>query len=179
LDPILVTVVVLIAVVATAVVVVLLVRDDDGSTTAATDTSGAASTTTTVVSGTSAPVGTSEDIEDGRHFGYFQSVTPGDTTATAEFDLAQFFTGDAAKEAAAEDGTPDYELDYYIRNTNPRIRTLVVDPHADVTVIDPAHCCDPVASTVAAFAASVDPVNGCWVTIANGIVTRIEQQYLP
>ena len=186
-DPVLFGIIAAIAIVATAVAVVLFLRDDDNDpvTAGATTTIGQGDGgTTTTVDGpsstpTSSPAGVSEDIEDGRHFGYFESVTIGDVTATGEFDLALFFTGQAAIDAAAEDGIDDYDLDYYIRNENDRLRTLVLDPHAEVTVIDYDNCCDAVDSNVPSFAVEITPERGCWVTVTNGIVTKIEEQFLP
>ena len=182
IDPVLFAVIAAIAIVATAVAIVLFLRDDgDGSVGAGTTTTADGATTTAGpgTTPTSSAAGVSEDIEDGRHFGYFDSVLIGDATATGEFDLALFFSGQAAIDAAAEDGIENYDLDYYIRNENDRLRTLVLDPHADVTIIDYDNCCDPVGSNVADFAVDITRERGCWVTITNGIVTKIEEQFLP
>jgi hypothetical protein len=178
-DPVLFGVIALIAVVAIAIVVVLLLRGGSSGTAATDATATTAPATTGPSSSGPAPPATSEDMADGRQFGYFHSVTVAKPTSGAVFDLAQFFTGDAAKQAAAEDGMPGYELDYYIRNTNPRLRNLVIDAKAKVTVIDAKHCCDPKPSSLEDFAKTIQATDGCWVTIENGIVTKIEQQYLP
>jgi hypothetical protein len=51
------------------------------------------------------------------------------------FDLIQYLTGDAATRAAAEDGEESPPPnDYYIRNVNPRLRTLPVRADASITV---------------------------------------------
>ena len=57
----------------------------------------------------------------------------GSGPATITFDLIQFFTGEAATKAAAEDGQGSpAPNDYYIRNVNPRLRTLPVRADAPI-----------------------------------------------
>ena len=61
-----------------------------------------------------------------------KTVDPGQQTIT--FDLIQFFTGEAATKAAAEDGQESPPPnDYYIRNVNSRLRTLPVRSGAPIT----------------------------------------------
>jgi hypothetical protein len=81
---------------------------------------GTTATTAAPASTAGAPT-TSEPVElaDGRHPVYLKSVDPGQQTVT--FDLIQFFTGDAATKAAAEDNKESPPPnDYYIRNVNPQ-----------------------------------------------------------
>ena len=65
------------------------------------------------------------DMENGRHPVVVKQVSVSGRTVT--FDLVQWFSGDAATKAAAEDGEESPPPnDYYIRNVNPRLRTLPV-----------------------------------------------------
>ena len=68
-----------------------------------------------------------------RHPVVVQQVEVGGRTVT--FDLVQWFQGDAAARAAAEDGEESPPPnDYYIRNVNPRLRTLPVAADARLTL---------------------------------------------
>jgi hypothetical protein len=133
------------------------------------------------------------ELEDGRHFGYVRSV---DVEALSlVFDLAYFLTGDEANAAAAEHGleTP-VPNDYYIQNDNPKLRTLDFAPDIELVLLDWNHCCDETfQGNLGDFA---DAINGgepvtvgdvvyqgalsqYWVTVEGGLLTRIEEQYLP
>ena len=185
---------------AVAVTALLLVGavacgDDDepvasGDATTTTTTSVAPEVTTTTTTTTSPPVtveppdigdsmdtGVSE-LEDGRHFGYWQSFEIGDTVAFGEFDLAYFLTGAEAEAAAAERGEI-VENDYYIVNENPKLRTLIAHGDTQVTVLANQGGPDSVATNVADFAVDRHESSGFWVTIVNGIVTSIEEQFVP
>jgi hypothetical protein len=141
----------------------------------------AAPTPTTTVPATTEPA----VLADGRHPVYIKSVDPGGRTVT--FDLIQFFTGDAAAKAAAEDGEESPPPnDYYIRNVNPRLRTLPVRDGAPITVN--ALAAQATGSSTKdvlvdlAKLASYFPNSGTppfWITVEQGQVTRIAQQYLP
>jgi hypothetical protein len=178
---------------------------DDGDTpsastpaTATTDTSGAGSSTTaaptTATTGatpsTSPPAteptddlpdsiesGRSE-LEDGRHFGFWRSFEIGDTVAFGEFDLAFFLTGAQAEAAAAERGD-EVNNDYYVVNDNPRLRTLVARGDTEVLVLASVGGPAAVSTNVADFAVDRHEGSGFFVTIEDGIVTRIEEQFVP
>ena len=106
------------------------------------------------------------------------------------FDLAYFLTGDEANQAAAEHGdeTP-VPNDYYIVNDNPRLRTLALAPDVEILFIDWSRCCEPVPGELGPFARSFEkhagdsPYQGdtvpYWLTMEDGVVVKIEQQYLP
>ena len=117
------------------------------------------------------------ELEDGRHFGYWRSFEIGDTVATGEFDLAYFLSGDEAEKAAAAKGD-EVTNDYYIVNDNPRLRTLFARGDTKVVVLvgDGAKT---TTSNVADFAVERNRDAGFWVTIEDGIVTSIEEQYQP
>jgi hypothetical protein len=148
---------------------------DGATTTTAAPDSAAAGTTT----------GEPAELADGRHPVYLKTVEPNGQTVS--FDLIQFFTGDAATKAAAEDGEESPPPnDYYIRNVNDRLRTLPVADDAPITVNVLAaptsgDATENVSVTLAELAGYF-PNSGTapfWLTVAQGRVTRIAQQYLP
>jgi len=72
-------------------------------------------------------------LADGRHPVLLKTVDPGRRRVT--FDLIQFFQGEqAAIEAAKDKQESPPPNDLYIRNVNPRLRTLPVRAGAPITV---------------------------------------------
>jgi len=134
----------------------------------------------------------SPELEDGRHFGYIESVDIRTLPGTMVFDLAYFLTGDEANQAAEEHGdeTP-VPNDYYIVNDNPRLRTLVVSRNIRILLIDWKNCCDQFFPADPgrfqdSFALDEYPPGNYkgkfspyWLTVRDGVVTAIEEQYLP
>lgn len=130
-------------------------------------------------------------LEDGRHFGAIRSVNI--EAGTLRFDLAYFLTGEAANEAAAERGDEvPVPNDVYIVNDNPKLRTLPISADLVVWVIDwKRHCCHLVRGEVAPFLAAFESHHRpwdaryqgrqapYWITVRDGVVVRIEVQYLP
>jgi hypothetical protein len=172
--------------------------------TGGTEGTGATGTTATGATGPTAPSPTPSEeptesppaqpnLEDGRHFGYVRSVDAAGSTLV--LDLAEFYSGDEANEIAAERGDEvPVPNDYYIVNDNPRLRTLVLSPDVELVLLDWNRCCDETfGPTVEQFAAAVadgEPVeidghltygaqSQYWLTVAGGVVTAIEEQYLP
>jgi hypothetical protein len=80
-------------------------------------------------------------LVDGRHTVYLKAVDP--NRRTIGFDLIQFYGGDNALREAAKDhpeASPEQVRQwvpngFYIRNVNPRLRTLPVPSDAPITVI--------------------------------------------
>jgi hypothetical protein len=143
--------------------------------------------TTAAPPSTAATPTTSEPVvlADGRHPVYLKTVDPDRPTIT--FDLIQFFTGEAATKAAAEDGEESPPPnDYYIRNVNSRLRTLPVRSDAPITVNvlaapSTGSSTKDVSVTLDELA-SYFPNSGTapfWITVAQGQVTKIAQQFLP
>jgi hypothetical protein len=99
-----------------------------------------------------------------------------------EFDLACWFTGEPAVEAAAEDGAEPPPNDYYVRNANPPIRSLPVSPETEV-VWYPTE--DPASEVIVTFSDWVDGVTsrgtffGVWLDVIDGEVFRIREQWVP
>jgi hypothetical protein len=122
-------------------------------------------------------------LADGRHPVIVKQVDAGGRTVT--FDLIQWFEGDAAAKAAAEDGEESPPPnDYYIRNVNPRLRTLPVTSGARVTLTrltvgqGGGNAAGPVPADLAAVAASgVDHI--FWATVRGGQIQALEEQYVP
>ena len=164
------------AVVAGSLLLVLVAcgDDDDAATPATTVTTATTATTDDPVEPD--PSGRSE-LADGRHFGFWASFEIGDVSAVGQFDLARFLTGADAEAAAAERGD-EVDDDYYVVNDNPRLRTLVAEGDTEVLVLTGGGA-DLSPTNVADFAVDRHPQSGFWVTIEEGIVTAIEEQYVP
>lgn len=133
----------------------------------------------------------SPELEDGRHFGYIQSVDITTVPYTMVFDLAYFLTGQEAIDAAKEHGD-EYPPpnDYYVVNDNPKLRTLPFGPEITITIVNWENCCDSIPGVlepfVEAFQKKKPPLgnyrgtfSGYWLTVKGGEVVAIEEQYLP
>ena len=123
--------------------------------------------------------GTTE-LPDGEWFGYMDDATTTDVT----FDLACWFSGTAAEQAATEDGQESPPPnDYYIRNVNPTLRTVPVAAGAEVNWLpstgDPATATTVDYTTWLAERETRDFQPGVWLTVADGMVTFVEEQYVP
>jgi hypothetical protein len=130
-------------------------------------------------------------LEDGRHPVYLTALDG--TARTVEFDVIQFLTGDEAVVAwdaahPEEPGGPPN--DYFIVNENPRLRVLPLAD--DVTVTVPSfegggfHAQPiPFADLPARLAGNPMPGDGrlwpnpFWLTVENGTVTAMDEQYIP
>jgi hypothetical protein len=132
----------------------------------------------------------SPELEDGRHFGDIVSIDVEDQTLV--LDLAYFLTGDEANEAAEEHGDEvPVPNDYYIVNDNPKLRTLQVAPDVRLLVIDWGDCCELTEGEIQPFVdafATEDhewdsmyqgSMSWYWLTVEDGVVVEIEEQYLP
>jgi hypothetical protein len=143
---------------------------------------------------------------DGRYFGYVRAADAKSQPPMMSFDVAQFFFGNDVQKAAEKDGVvaPGESVpnDHYERNLDTRARTLKIATDAQVTsagvgrLIPPGEaqarcrsgCPDGIHVSLAEFFAAFqrkpdgmlpaagDPV---WVTIRDGLVVRIDEQYFP
>lgn len=138
--------------------------------------------------GTDAPV---TELEDGRHFGYIKSVSERELNVV--IDIAEFLSGDEAQEAAEEAGVVEegepVPNDYYILNVNPQLRRVPLAPAVAVRILDLA------TGTVATKEIDLPTFarifqrpkgsevghlrSGYWVTIVNGEIVDVEEQYVP
>ncbi|MDH3679954.1 MAG: GerMN domain-containing protein, partial [Acidimicrobiia bacterium] len=122
----------------------------------------------------------SDSLPDGLWFGFIEDPQ----TDQVSFDLACWFTGAAAAAAAAEDGEESPPPnDFHIRNESDRLRTLAVDPSAEVAWLpNPG---DPESLEVVTYHAWLAeqpgrPVApGVWLNVEDGRVISIEEQYVP
>lgn len=160
--------------------------DPTQAATATSPTQSSPSTTTATTTSTTAPAvePTGDALPDGESFGFLQSVDP--SARTLSFDLAQLFKGHEAVVAARADGEIEPEAteianDYYIRNVNPKLRTVAIAPGATVKVLsnngDPALA----AGTLTALALNLvdSPKLPLRVTVSQGAVTHLEQVFFP
>jgi hypothetical protein len=131
-------------------------------------------------------------LEDGRHFGYVRSVDP--DAGTIEFDLAYFLSGQEANDAYhAAGGTGPVPNDHFVVNDNPMLRTLRLAPDVRLRLLDWNRCCETFFDgDMALFAEAIDQQGDVtdgdliyrgqsqwWVTVEDGVVTVIEEQYSP
>lgn len=156
------------------------------TTAPATTSTTAAPTTTTLpdtnslAEGSGCTPGTTDSLPDGEWFGYVDEAG----AEELDFDLACWFTGDAAARAAAEDGEESPPPnDYYVRNANPGLRTLSVADNTEVTWLpNPG---DPTTEETVSYsdwlegrqARGYQP--GVWLEIEDGAIVDIREQYVP
>ncbi len=152
-------------------------------TTTAPTTSAPATTppdTNTLAARSGCTPGTADSLPDGEWFGYVAAAT----ADQLDFDLACWFSGDAAARAAAEDGEESPPPnDYYVRNANDVIRTLDVSDDAAVRWLPNAG--DPSTEELVVYSdwladrgdRGFQP--GVWLTIHDGAVAEISEQYVP
>jgi hypothetical protein len=119
-------------------------------------------------------------LDNGRHPVLLVQVDVAGRTVTV--DLVQWFTGEAAAKAAAEDGKESPPPnDYYVRNVNPRLRTLPLATDARLTLTRQTAGqggSDPVQVDLARLTAS-GRKHLFWATVQGGRILRLEEQYLP
>jgi hypothetical protein len=132
-------------------------------------------------------------LADGTYFGFIESIDTGSDAMA--FDLACFYTGDEANEQAAQRGDEvPVPNDVYIVNDNAATRDVPVDPGTELRLIDWNACCetspgaelDALGTSIAQgdfveidgrrYAGGLSPY---WITIEDGRVVLIEEQFLP
>jgi hypothetical protein len=130
---------------------------------------------------TGGPAGRPAVLADGRHPVRLAAIDP--RTGTITFDLVQWYFGeDAAREAAKDHQESPPPNDYYIRNVNPKLRTLPTAVDATITVNNLVNTQHPVPVTLAKLATltrtrTSSPV--FWITVRNDQVVRIGEQWMP
>jgi hypothetical protein len=136
---------------------------------------------------TKAPAGQAAEptaMENGRHMVVLKQVSASGRTVT--FDLVQWFSGDAATKAAAEDGEESPPPnDYYIRNVNPRLRTLPVTPDARLSLTRQTLNSGGGGSAAANVEVDLATIQAMgrnhlfWTTVQSGRIVALEEQYVP
>jgi hypothetical protein len=118
-------------------------------------------------------------LPDGRHPVYLKRVDPAGRTIT--FDLIQWYSGeDAAREAAKDHQESPPPNDYYIRNVNPKLRTLPVGADATVTANQVAGSNKDVPVTLTRLAALTQKQRAVfWITVRQDQVVKISEQWVP
>jgi hypothetical protein len=131
-------------------------------------------------------------LVDGRHTVYLKTVDP--DRRTIRFDLIQFYGGDEALREAAKDhpeASPEQVRqwvpnDFYIRNVNPRLRTLPVPADAAITVITlawdegPADSQRIVPVSLAKLAAYMPAGERPFsITVRHGQVVKLAEVFVP
>lgn len=120
-------------------------------------------------------------LPDGEWYGQVTSASPDEV----EFDLACWFSGDAATRAAAADGEESPPPnDYYIRNVNTTLRTVEVGD--DVMVVWYPEIGDPNSEATISYEEWRDAFDdrgefalGVWLEIENGAISAIREQWVP
>jgi hypothetical protein len=127
----------------------------------------------------------------GRRFGYIKKFETKNGTVYVTYDQAEFLTGKAAAAAATAHGDESPPPnDYYIVNDNKLLRTYPVASSVKVTLttepdnVNPAGYASTLAKLRGAFDGSVPGLKNAksspyWLTLKNGVVTAIAEQYLP
>jgi cell division protein FtsB len=129
-----------------------------------------------------------------RECGYIKKIYKKGGRYYLDIDYIQFLTGEAANEAAREDGEigPGETVpnDYYIRNVNPKIRTFLIDNNVEVfiqTIPGPEMTIEFVgkkSTDFASFKQRFETENASrnmphWITLEDSVVVKIEEQYVP
>jgi hypothetical protein len=118
-------------------------------------------------------------LADGRHPVYLKTVEPYRQTIT--FDLVQWYGGDDAVREAAKDHL-EADNDYYIRNSNSRLRTLPVLTAATITVnqLTGGNQAVPVSlAKLSTWFPRADAGPMFWITVRHGQVSVISEQWVP
>ena len=158
---------------------------------------GAGSTTTAAVGVTTTAGGSdaasADAVPDGTSFGYVTAINIGGSTVT--IDIAELLTGDAAVTAAIEDGALEpgetsIDNDYYVRNKNPKLRTVTVGPTAPVNVLSSPGSPDLESGNLQKLAEALtavpvgDPAEGgprlpVQIVARGGLISRIDEVFFP
>lgn len=129
-------------------------------------------------------------LPDGKHFGRLYAVGAAQKPPRLVIDIEQWFTDQAAVDAAIEDGvTVDPGINgYYIRNESPRWRTIEIGSAATVSLTtypnpDPSN---PTIVSLTRFGKLFYSYDGrllqyspFWITVEDGRIVAIEEQFIP
>lgn len=120
--------------------------------------------------------------QDGRQFGLIKSVD-GTSPGSIVFDPADQLSGEEANRAAAAHGDEvPVPNDIYKVNDDPTVHALALSRDVEIRLINWDQCCDTVTADPESFKASFrgsDNYWGFWVTLEDGVVVKIEEQYHP
>lgn len=129
-------------------------------------------------------------LPDGKHFGHLYVVGATQRPPRLVIDIEQWFTDQAAVDAAFEDGVSvDAGINgYYIRNVNPRWRTIEIDPAAAVSLATYPYG-DPSGPTIVSlkkfgelfysYDGRLLQYSPFWITVDDARIVAIEEQFIP
>ncbi len=134
-------------------------------------------------------------LETSEHFGFIRSVDTSIDPVTIEFDEAEWLSGEAAQQAAEQDGVvaPGEPVanDYYVRNPDKSTRPWELAPDAKVTATRCEPCRGGKPGKLEDFLASfskrgqtyADDYRGAesqyWIVVEEQLVVSIDEQYRP
>ena len=120
-------------------------------------------------------------LADGRHPVFLKTVDPAGRSIT--FDLIQLYFGEEARREELKDHDTQYPApnDVYLRNVNPRLRTLPVQAGATISVLDNNLDATDGYVSLAKLAAVLPRQSSMpfWITVRHGQVVKIVEQYIP
>jgi hypothetical protein len=127
---------------------------------------------------TKAPTGSEPVVlADGRHPVLLKAIDAGRGTAT--FDLVQVFRDEEAAREAAKDHL-EADNDSYMRNVNPRLRTLPVGAGATITANQLAGSNQDIPVTLSKLSSLTRAGSGVfWITVRGGQIVQVAQQWSP
>jgi hypothetical protein len=138
------------------------------------------------VSAAPSPSPSVDVVEDGRHAAYIREVDAAGRAVT--FDRIEFLTGEAAVKAWRKDNPtstqPGPDNDYFIVNDNPKLRTMQIAPDAEIIIYDwddagGAQVRWPLEKLFKVISADPDWGRPMWLTVNSGLITRIDEQFIP
>ena len=124
-------------------------------------------------------------LDDGRYFGALIALGATQKPPRLVIDVQQWFTDDEAIAAAIEDGVIEpgeiVPNGYYIRNENPRWRTIEIDPAASVslTVYPHGEVDDPEIVSLERFADLSLEWSEYWIVVEDDMIVAVVQQFIP
>lgn len=127
---------------------------------------------------TKAPTGSEPVVlADGRHPVLLKAIDVGRGTVT--FDLVQVFRDEEAAREAAKDHL-EADNDSYMRNVNPRLRTLPVGAGATITANQLAGSNQDIPVTLSKLSSLTRAGSGVfWITVRGGQIVQVAQQWSP
>ena len=116
-------------------------------------------------------------LADGRHPVLLKAIDAGRGTVT--FDLVQVFRDEEAAREAAKDHL-EADNDSYMRNVNPRLRTLPVGAGATITANQLAGSNQDIPVTLSKLSSLTRAGSGVfWITVRGGQIVQVAQQWSP
>ncbi len=133
------------------------------------------------------------EVEDGVYIGFIQAASTNGLSGGPEiqFDLAVWFESDEADRMAADDGEESPRPNgYYIRNLDPSQLLIKVSDEVTVSSIWFNYDEPELVSQPITFDQFVQAMSGgtmvpamraspWWITIENGLIVSIDEQYVP